>query len=200
MKPSLTLLIQGYAHPGENESYFATPSTILLRFKGGNYLIDPGCNAPLLLEKLRLLQMAPQDISAIFLTHYHLDHTLNIRLFPGIPLYDGFMRWENDLEEPQKDFWIHPEFKLVATPGHAQEEYSILVDTAEFDLVAISQDVFWWEDGKQDTSSREALINYDDPYMVNFDDLKESRRKILDSGAEWIIPGHGEMFRNTFGE
>ncbi len=198
MKPSLTILIEGYAYPGEDERYFATPSTILLRFKGCNYLVDPGCNAPLLLEKLRLLQLAPSDVSAIFLTHYHLDHTLNIRLFPDTPLYDGIMRWENDLEEPHKDYWIHKEFQMLATPGHAQEEYSLLIDTAEHGIVSISQDVFWWEDGKQDTTSRDILINQPDPFMIDFEALKESRRKVLDSGAKWIIPGHGKMFENNF--
>lgn len=196
MKPTLTILIEGYAHAGENNTYFASPTTSLLQFQGKNYIVDPGCNGPLLSQRLQENNLKPEDITALFVSHYHLDHILNMRLFPNTPIYDGSMQWDQDKEIMYSDFWLVPEFKLLATPGHAGEQYSLLVDTENFGLVCIAQDVFWWEDGKQQATTIDLLMNNEDPFMSDGTALQESRKKVLQSGAQWIVPGHGKMFLN----
>ncbi|MCC7304492.1 MBL fold metallo-hydrolase [bacterium] len=196
MKPTLTILIEGYAHPNEDGSYTASPTTSLLRFNGKNYIIDPGCNEKLLLEKMAEYSLKVEDITAIFLTHYHLDHVLNIRLFPSTPIYDGNMQWDQDKEIFYTDYWLIPEFKLLATPGHAGEQFSLLIDTENLGLACIVQDVFWWEDGKQTSNTVEELLASKDPFMSDHAALLESRKKVLESGAKWIIPGHGKLFKN----
>lgn len=195
MKPTLTILIEGYAHASEGNDYFASPTTSLLQFQGKNYLVDPGCNGPLLSQKLKEVNLEPEDITALFITHYHLDHVLNIRLFPNAPVYDGSMQWEQDKEVPYTDFWLIPEFKVLATPGHAGEQFSLLVDTENFGLVCIAQDVFWWEDGKQKSDTIADLMENVDPFESDHTALLESRKKVLESGAKWIVPGHGKMFQ-----
>jgi hypothetical protein len=37
-------------------------------------------------------------------------------------------------------------------------------------------------------------MNLKDPYVKNEKDLKESRKKVLEI-ADYIIPGHGKMFK-----
>ncbi len=196
MLPTLTILIEGYAHPGDNEVYLASPTTTLLQVNGKNYIVDPGCNGPLLLEKLQEKNLKPEDITAIFLTHYHLDHVLNIKLFPKTPIYDGSMQWNNDQELPYSGNWLEPEFTIFPTPGHATEQFSLLVNTQNLGMVCIAQDVFWWEDGKQKSDTAEELLNTEDPFMTDAVALLDSRNKVLESGAKWIIPGHGKIFKN----
>lgn len=196
MKPTLTVLIEGYAYPADNGTYLASPTTTLLQFHNNNYIVDPGCNGPLLLERLTGKNLLPSDIAALFITHYHLDHILNIRLFPKTPLYDGSMRWEQDQEIPYADYWLFPEFRIIPTPGHAGEQYSLLVDTENYGLVCIAQDIFWWEDGKQKSGTVAELLETEDPFLADKQSLQESRQKVLESGAKWIIPGHGKMFKN----
>jgi len=84
----------------------------------------------------------------------------------------------------------------MATPGHATEQYSLLVDTENLGLVCIAQDVFWWEDGTQKSDTVDDLLAGKDPFANDEVALLESRKLVLNSGAQWIIPGHGKMFRN----
>lgn len=198
MKPLLTVLTEGYAHPGPNNTYLASPTCTLLQFESKNYLVDLACNSKLLLRAMQDRDLRTSDIHAIFLTHYHLDHLLNIRLFPQVPIYDGSMKWEDDQEIPYSDYWLHPEFKLLQTPGHAAEQFSLLVDTENYGLVCIAQDVFWWEDGKQRSDTVADLLEFEDPFAASTSDLKASRRLVLESGAQWIIPGHGTIFKNPY--
>jgi glyoxylase-like metal-dependent hydrolase (beta-lactamase superfamily II) len=83
---------------------------------------------------------------------------------------------------------------VVATPGHTEEHASLLVETAT-GLVAVAGDLFWWAaDEKQETSNLPKLIARKDPFMNDFAALKKSRKMLLDL-ADWLIPGHGQMFR-----
>lgn len=61
--------------------------------------------------------------------------------------------------------------------------------------MCIAQDVFWWEDGKQETDSVQKLLDLQDPFASDPEALQQSRKLVLDL-ADWIIPGHGVMFRN----
>lgn len=196
MKPTLTILIEGYAYTDEKNIMCASPTTTLLELNGAKYLIDPGCNEPLLQQRLKDSHISTGDTSAVFLSHYHLDHILNIRLFPNTPIYDGSTQWLNDQEIPYSDFWLHPEFKILTTPGHAPEHCSLLVDTNNFGLVCIAQDVFWWEDGNQEITDVIKMLDYPDLYANDISELRKSRQKALDTSATWIVPGHGKMFRN----
>ena len=196
MKPKFTILIEGYAHTDTAGVTYASPTTSLLQFEGKNYLVDPGCNGTLLLEQLRKLHLQPADITALFLSHYHPDHFLNIRLFPEISIYDGSMQWDQDKEIPYADYWLHPEFKLLATPGHATEQCSLLIDTENMGLVCIAQDVFWWEDDKQKSVTVDELLTLADPFANDLAALRTSREMVLATDALWIVPGHGKMFRN----
>lgn len=71
----------------------------------------------------------------------------------------------------------------------------MLAETEEGKVV-VAADVFWWTDEeKQEIDDIDALINKEDPFTKDLKALKESRKKVLEI-ANWIIPGHGKMFRN----
>jgi len=192
----IKILIQGYAYQGENGNFFASPTTTLIYHNYKRILVDPGTNSKKLLEELAKENLTPNDIDILYLTHYHPDHFLNIKLFPSLPLVDGSMVWKEDEEIIIEDGKIPgTEIQILLTPGHTAEHSSLLVPTDDLGLVCIAQDVFWWEDGKQKTDNVEEMINYEDPFASDFEALKKSRKLVLEK-ADWIIPGHGEMFKN----
>jgi len=186
------VLIEGYAKESD-EGLLASCSTVLIKDSNKNILVDPGCNPKLLIESLKKQGLELKDIDLIFLTHYHPDHILNIRLFPNVDVLDGGIIYRNDLEIEFEDKIPETNIKFIDTPGHAHEQASLIVET-EQGKIGIASDLFWWTDKDEQKTDYDSLINLKDPYMKNEHDLKESRKKLL-SMADWIIPGHGKMFK-----
>jgi glyoxylase-like metal-dependent hydrolase (beta-lactamase superfamily II) len=183
------ILIEGYAKKTK-DGWIASPSTVLIRDSGLNILADPGSNKKLLLKKLAEEKMKPEDIDIIFLTHYHLDHTLNIRLFPDCDILDG-----NEINKDDKILNYsgkipNTNVKVIETPGHSVEHASLLVETAMGKIV-VAGDVFWWTDDEK----QEVDINRpDQAHSCDMKQLIKSRKKVLEL-ADWVIPGHGKMFK-----
>ncbi len=188
------VLVEGYAYPGPNDSYIASPTTSLIETNDKKILVDPGTNRGKVLKALNDRKIKLRDIDFIFLSHYHPDHFLNIRLFPELDMYDGTTLWRNDEEYTHKKYIPGTAIEILPTPGHSSEHASLLVKTAE-GIVCIAQDVFWWEDGKQQTDTEKALLTLEDPFATDRDSLIASRKKVLER-ADFIIPGHGKMFKN----
>lgn len=196
------ILIQGYAHAGEDDRhFFASPSTVLIYSNDKKVLIDPGADKEKLLKGLEEEGLKPEDIDIVFITHWHPDHVLNIRLFPNLDVIDSTTIWKDNGEEffpnDTKTIEVIPgtDIKVIPTPGHSPEHVSILIETIDEGIVCIAQDVFWWVDGEQKSDSEKELMDLDDPFMSDKEALLESRKKVLEL-ADWIIPGHGKKFRN----
>jgi len=185
------ILIEGYARE-EGNSLFASSTTILIKDNNLNILVDPGANESRLLESLGKNNLKPKDIDIVFLTHYHLDHILNIRLFPGKEIYDGSTIYSGDKEIGYSGNIPNTNIKIIPTPGHADEHCSLLVETEKGKIV-IASDVFWWKDNEEQKKDEENLIDHDDEYANNKEELIKSRKKLLKI-ADYIIPGHGKMF------
>lgn len=189
------ILIEGYAHPLIDDNYIASPTTTLIYDSGLKILVDPGTNKDLLLEALKKEGLTPSGIDILFLTHYHPDHFLNIRLFPDHDIYDGFMIWKNDKEISYFGKIPGTEIEVIPTPGHSSEHCSLLINDEKLGKVCIAQDVFWWEDEKQKSNTEKDLMELHDLFASDIEKLKASRKKVLEI-ADWIIPGHGKMFKN----
>lgn len=193
---SIKILIEGYAHPGDQGKYIASPTCLLIKSKGKKVLVDPGANQTKLLRVLKKENLTPDDIDIVFLSHYHLDHLLAIRLFPKKDIVDGELTWKEDLEIFHKNSFVPgTNIRIIKTPGHSSEQTSLVVKTEEYGTVCVAQDVFWWEDGKQKSDTVKELLALKDPFCNDEKALKESRKKVLDL-ADYIIPGHGKIFRN----
>lgn len=189
------IIIEGYARE-EGDAIVATCSTVLIEDSGKKIIVDPGINKNLLLRKLKENGLAVKDFDIVFMTHYHPDHILNVGLFEKSQIMDGDTIYSEDVETFYEKKIPGTEIEVLETPGHASEHASPVVKTDD-GIVVVAQDVFWWMDGEQDTSSREALIELEDPFGKDMDELKKSREKVLKI-ADWIIPGHGKMFENEF--
>lgn len=189
----LKILVEGYARNTKRGYYEATSNTVLIEDRGKKILVDPGCNKSLLLSGLKKEGLKPKDIDFIFLTHYHPDHVLNIRLFPNIDVLDGDKIYRGDREISFKVKIPGTQIEVVETPGHAFEHATPLVKTKE-GVVAVAGDLWWWEDGKQKGLDAKSLLSLADPFAKDKAALRKSRKKILQK-ADWIIPGHGKAFR-----
>lgn len=189
----VTVLIRGYAYQEEGY-YVASPTTTLIESAGKKVLVDPGTNSYFLSQAFAKYELKYQDIDTIFISHYHPDHFLNIRLFPEIPLYDGTIKWIGDAEYTIQNLIPETNIQLLPTPGHSPEHCSLLVTTIE-GIVCVAQDVFWWPDGSQKSDNEVELLSQVDPYATDTTALLNSRQLVL-SKADIIIPGHGKMFNN----
>lgn len=73
-----------------------------------------------LLEDLKELNIKPEQINIILITHYHWDHKENLKLFPNAKIYDY-----NNLKD-KKEIPNLPEIKILKTPGHTEDSLCFL--------------------------------------------------------------------------
>jgi len=189
---TVTVLVKGYAHRTPSGSYVASPSTILIRDSGNTVLVDPGSNRKLLQEAMSAHGLTPDGIDLIYLTHYHLDHLLNIGLFPDNVLADAWATYFRDGYTAFKGPLPGTSIRILLTPGHAAEHSSLIVKT-ERGRCGIAGDVFWWDDRLEQKTTFQSLLALPDPYALDRVALRESRLKLLQE-TDYIIPGHGETF------
>jgi glyoxylase-like metal-dependent hydrolase (beta-lactamase superfamily II) len=148
-------------------------------------VVDPGMVADRgqILGRLRELGLGPGAVTDIVVSHHHLDHTVNIALFPEVPVHDFQSIIEGDrfTRRPADGVELSPGIRLLATPGHTPQDITTLVGTAD-DIVALTH--LWW------TAQGPA----DDPYAPDRERLRQERERVLGL-ATLVVPGHGAPFR-----
>jgi len=188
------VLIEGYDKKSPGCAWHAAPTVILVQERGLNIIVDPGNKRELLLTKLKKENLEPEDIDYVLVTHWHVDHFLLAGIFPKAKILDNELIYIGDTAKKHKGVIPGTKFKIISTPGHDSSNCSLLVLTRG-GLVAIVGDLFWWSAGQKQKLDKNALLNLKDKYVKDKEALFISRRKILEM-ADWIIPGHGKMFKN----
>jgi len=188
------VLIEGYAKKTK-EGWIASSITTLVQTAGLNIIIDPGINRSLILKKLKKEGLKTGNIDFVLMTHYHPDHNYLSAIFEKAKALDDELVWDEDKEYEHKGIIPGTDLKILPTPGHEEFHASLVVPTDK-GIFVVAGDVFWWsDDEKQDTSSQVVLLKHKDPLVKNKKALRGSRVKVLDI-ADFIIPGHGKMFKN----
>jgi glyoxylase-like metal-dependent hydrolase (beta-lactamase superfamily II) len=185
------VLIEGYAKEIET-GWVASSSVTLVTAGDKNIIVDPGCNRKRLLEELENNNLKTSEIDFVLLTHSHADHGLlagifeNAKVLTVEEIYDGDNQIGHNNKIPGTDL------EIIQTQGHCPEHCSLVVPTAE-GVYVVAGDVFWWTDDENQMLDME---KEDDahPAEVNAQNLIENRKKILEI-ADYIIPGHGKMFK-----
>ena len=176
----LDILVEGYARPPH-----VAGTVSLIRDADRVIIVDPGmvANRDLILTPLRALGVSPEEVTDIIVSHHHLDHTVNIALFPQVPIHDFQSVIEGDTFtfRPAEGVHLTPSIRLLATPGHTPQDITTLVGTPD-DATALTH--LWW------TAEGPA----DDPYTHDREELRQQRKRVLDLATS-IIPGHGVPFR-----
>jgi len=161
-------------------------SISLIRDGDAIIVADPGLVASQarILQPLRDRGIAPEDVSHVFLSHHHPDHTMNVGLFPNAEVVDFWARYQRDLWlDHDGDGWqMTDHAQLWLTPGHSEEDASLIVE-ADDGVYALTH--LWW------FPDRTPAI---DPYAPDQAILEKHRDRVL-AVADVVIPGHGEAFR-----
>jgi glyoxylase-like metal-dependent hydrolase (beta-lactamase superfamily II) len=161
-------------------------SVVLVRDGDARIVVDPGMVArrSLILDPLAALDVAPESVTHVFLTHHHPDHTINVALFPNAEVVDFWARYIGDewLDHDGDGYRISPHAQLWLTPGHTAEDASLIVE-ADDGVYAMTH--LWWR------ADRTPEI---DPLADDQAAIEVGRARIL-ATADIVIPGHGGAFR-----
>lgn len=178
---TVDLLHAGYARDDGVGS-----TVVLVRDGDARIVVDPGmvANPRLILDPLKALDVDPESVTHVFLSHHHPDHTINVALFPNAEVVDFWARYVGDqwIDMPGDGYRLSPKAALWLTPGHSNEDASLIV---EADDAVYAMTHAWWR------GDRTPEI---DPVAPSQEVLETSRARIL-AAADIVIPGHGEPFR-----
>lgn len=186
------VLIEGYAKELK-DGWKCSSTTSLIKSNGKLIIFDPGCNRERLFEALTKENVRPSDINFVMLSHGHMDHSLLTGMFENAKVISfESLLYNDDLMLEFEDDILGEDTEIIKTPGHCSEHLSLLINTSKGKII-ISGDVFWWPDGEK----QEVDINRADdshPTELNMKNLINSRKLVLEK-ADYIIPGHGVMFK-----
>ncbi len=187
------VLVEGYARE-EGDSEFASCTVTLVQDNGKNIIVDPGMDKEMLLKALETEGLVPSNIDFVVLTHMHPDHILLTALFENAVVVDITETFTFDGKIKSHGGKVPgTEIELIRTPGHDPGQCSVVADTDKGKVV-IASDLFWWTDDAEQKTDKDSLMKLEDPYMKDKDALMKSREKVLEI-ADFIIPGHGKMFK-----
>ncbi len=142
MTTSVHLLHAGYATDRVGSSI------VLVRDGDALIVVDPGMVArrSAILDPLAALDVAPEAVSHVFLSHHHPDHTINIALFPNAEVVDFWARYRDDLwlDHDGDGYHLATNSELWLTPGHTDEDATLVVHAD--DAVYAMTHLWWRED------------------------------------------------------
>jgi len=183
---------------GENKEaeggYIVSCSVVLIK-TDKNILVDAGTfhDKQNLIDALANEGLKPEDVDVVILTHCHVDHTANLYLFRNAEIYCEHKAEPNIIRIDPTSYLIKPfkegeldfgsDVKIFSTTGHMQGHISILVKTNKGNVVVAG-----------DAISTKGDIGDIPGNLWNEEKYAESQKKIIEL-ADYIIPGHGEMFK-----
>jgi glyoxylase-like metal-dependent hydrolase (beta-lactamase superfamily II) len=177
------VLQQGYARE-EGDREHVGSSVTLITDGDLAVVVDPGLvrSRDGLLAAIAGQGLAPDAVTDVVFSHHHPDHTVNAALFPAARIHDHWAIYDGDrwISREADGFELSPSIRLIATPGHTDQDISTVASTPHG--VYVCTHAWWTADGPAD-----------DPFAPDQAVLARSRQRILGI-ASVIIPGHGPGF------
>jgi glyoxylase-like metal-dependent hydrolase (beta-lactamase superfamily II) len=185
------VLLPGYFQwLGKNKLKFKASSTVtLIQDNGYNILVDTGNEEveKYLLKALNQQGLKPENIDYLIITHHHPDHVGNKHLFKKAIKTDYLTSYKKgqflidfDIINKGKNI-ITDNVSIISTPGHSLDGCSVIAETDK-GIIAVSGDLFV---KKQEEKN---LV------IQNKKEYNKNKKKIIKL-ADYIIPGHGRMFK-----
>lgn len=189
---NVTVLIQGYSYTDHEGQYRATGTSSIVTGPI-NVVVDTGgpWDKEKLLRKLEDLKISPEDIQFVVCTHGHSDHVGNLNLFLNATHIVGFdinhkdRYFEHCFKGGEVYNLYNDKIVVIPTPGHMHNDVSVIVkDVQHLGTVAICGDLFECED---DAKAWKDISEWPEEQLKN--------RQKVQQIADYIIPGHGPMFK-----
>jgi glyoxylase-like metal-dependent hydrolase (beta-lactamase superfamily II) len=182
---TVDVLIAGHVQETE-AGQSVHPTVSLVRDQDLVIVVDPGIlsDQALLSDALAAHGLGPDDVTHVFVTHHHLDHTRNVGMFSTArvvdvdSVYDGSLWLDHDGD----GYHLSEDLRVIETPGHAQECAALVAET-EVGTVVLTH-AWWFSD----------MTPVLDPLAWDQSALERSRERIL-AVADVVVPGHGPPFR-----
>ena len=172
---------------GHSDPSYAV-GTITLVKSSKNVIVDTGNigDSKIISQKLSDEGLSFGDIDFVVNTHWHSDHNSNNGFFENAAIIDFHScNKKGKFDFIENDFVIDSNVRVIKTPGHSPFDISVVVQVDGKTFV-VAGDIF---ENEKDHDGKEAKS-----WSADWKQQTESRNKIL-SIADWIIPGHGKMFR-----
>ncbi|MFH1752330.1 MAG: MBL fold metallo-hydrolase [archaeon] len=195
---NVKVLIEGKHDPINGKIIIGSTVTLIKGEK--NVLVDTGgfANTDRIITELEKEGLKPEEIDIVFLTHLHIDHSGNANLFRNARILMKFTcsPYPGQIQRPKEGTLERTELvngteiikdvKVIELPGHSIDLIGLIIESNKGKVVIAS-----------DAISSEDWVNLDKkpmPFFYNAEEFEKSRKKVLEI-ADYIIPGHGKMFK-----
>ncbi|KAJ1360361.1 Metallo-beta-lactamase domain-containing protein 1 [Parelaphostrongylus tenuis] len=192
-EPVVDQLIVGHSRK-VGEHFSANGSVTLIRTSAVNILVD--CGDPWsrdeILRKLSSLGMRSDDVHVLVITHGHLDHCGNLSLFPRSTIYmatDVAYEGNYSTLSEDKPVQLTPEVELRFCTGHTDHDLIVVANGTQHGCVVVAGDIFEYANDDEDWKE-----------VSHYPDMQSKSRAEILRYADWIVPGHGPMFKNERGD
>lgn len=188
-KAQVIVLQPGYAIWDDNLKAQKADGTITLIQSEQTCIVDTGLpkDKEVIVQGLTKHDLTVNDINFVICTHGDADHISNNNLFPHARLIVGFDIYDGDVATFfQKNYVIDTHVTATEMTGHDDRSIGVLVKTDQ-GLVAICGDLFEYEHDWQNARDWLAFSKRPKDHIKN-------RAKIWEL-ADYIVPGHGPMFK-----
>uniref|UniRef100_T1JM42 Metallo-beta-lactamase domain-containing protein 1 n=1 Tax=Strigamia maritima TaxID=126957 RepID=T1JM42_STRMM len=196
MSYQVAVLKEGYSRIVNGTVLARGTSTLIKGPK--NILVDTlsPWDKDVLIKALQKHELKCEDIAYVVCTHGHTDHIGNLNLFTKATHIIGYSVCHED------QYYIHPfemnmpyviddQVEVIPTPGHTGSDVTVIVQTDALGIVAVVGDLFEREDDLDDPALWREIAGSENPK------LQEKNRNMILRKAQYIIPGHGPMFKVT---
>jgi glyoxylase-like metal-dependent hydrolase (beta-lactamase superfamily II) len=199
---------------GSTVTYLESDARILVdtgfEFESDMSAENTRANRKRLSSALKDAGLSPRDIDILFLTHWHADHTMNRGLFPGceiVMLRDAIERHELDFTALGPGARIAEGVEVLSTPGHTVDHASLRVSTEPLRYSLRTQsggrilgigevEVVVAGDAVVSPSCYLAGKVWDHNHDFYSREVGLASMRTIWEIADYIIPGHGGIFRN----
>ena len=197
MSTHIDILQDGYSRWNIKPiSMFANGTATLIRASQLHILVDTlgPWDKNKLCDHLSQRQLLPTDIDLVIGTHTHTDHIGNLNLFTKDIQIVADQRCKGDFFEfdifyGNKSINLAVGVDLVFTPGHTANDVSVVVHNVDkLGTVAVVGDLF---ESQFDLENDQLWMDAGSTSPI---EQKQNRDYIL-SIADFIVPGHGPMFK-----
>ncbi|XP_017783144.1 PREDICTED: metallo-beta-lactamase domain-containing protein 1 [Nicrophorus vespilloides] len=192
MSYEIIVLFDGYSKNVE-EGMLANCTCTLIKGPK-NIIVDTmtAWDGDFLRDALHAQNLQCSDIDYVICSHGHSDHIGCNYLFQnathivGHSISHKVTYYDHDFSSTE--YQIDENIKVIATPGHTLQDVSVIVQKGNA-IYAITGDLFEKEEDLEDDTIWR-MAGSDDEKLQEF-----NRKKILGI-ADYVIPGHGPMFKN----